>query len=120
MTAPTSPPVDLAVLPELTGCDDADLLAELFDEFLVTADEAARLIDATVKAADLSGLKNAAHRVKSSARYVGAHHLGQISEALEHAAGERRIPEIVPLVQGWHQEWERVERFLDDYLGPQS
>ncbi len=78
------PPFDPLALQELIG-DDAELITGLLDEFLdgVRANlDALRQLQADQ---DLTGIADIGHRLKSSARAVGAAELGMLYEQLEQA-----------------------------------
>lgn len=110
-----APPVDLRVLPELTGCDE-DMVGEFLQDFLEVADTAVSDMAAALQASDLARLREAAHRVKSSARYVGAVELGRLSEAIEYAARDGQGPQATQLLSAWQSEFLRVDDFIAGVL----
>lgn len=115
MTDPAHPPVDFTVLPGLTGCDDA-MLEEFLEDFLLIAadaDEALRHADA---AGDLLALRHAAHRIKSSSRYIGAERLGDLADELELAAEREESARCTALLPKWRVEWQAVDAFINAYL----
>jgi HPt (histidine-containing phosphotransfer) domain-containing protein len=71
--------------------DDRDGIEALLNKFRDTAIESEQAIDAAWRAADLSGLAAAAHRLKGAAQAVGAAPLGAAAGRLEQAgkAGDR-------------------------------
>lgn len=91
--APGGPDFDAAALRELVG-DEPALLVEIVEYFgTVAADMRAELL-AAAAAADGTAAVELAHRLKSSARSVGAHPLGALCEALE-AGGGHQPPAVL-------------------------
>jgi HPt (histidine-containing phosphotransfer) domain-containing protein len=110
-----SPPVDLTVLPELTGCE-IEMLGEFLQDFQAIATEAAGELRQALAAGQAASLCHTAHKLKSSARYIGALALGECSQALEHCAEAGDLPGCGPQVQRWLDEWARVDAFLTRHL----
>ena len=109
-------PVDLTMLPELTGCDDA-MRDEFLGDFLpVLRHERADMAQAFV-ACDPAAIEVVAHRLKSAARYVGALALGDLCDALEQASQLGQLAACLAQRPAWSAEAERVEAFLIDHLG---
>ncbi|MEK8048687.1 Hpt domain-containing protein [Ideonella sp. DXS22W] len=115
-TSPSEPPIDLQVLPDLTGCDDA-MRDEFLADFRVTASESRDMLRQAMDAGDAAALASAAHRIKSSARYMGAMPLGQMSERLEQAGERADLDGARALLAQWHSEWQRVDGFIAGHLG---
>lgn len=115
-TPPNEPPIDLQVLPDLTGCDDA-MRDEFLADFRGTAGEAEAALLLALQQGDIAALASAAHRVKSSARYMGAMPLGQLSEQLEQASDRADLDAVVTLLPQWQREWQRVDGFIAEHLG---
>jgi signal transduction histidine kinase/HPt (histidine-containing phosphotransfer) domain-containing protein/putative methionine-R-sulfoxide reductase with GAF domain len=88
--AGTGAAIDRSVLAAWLG-DDRDGIEALLNKFRDTAIESEQAIDAAWRAADLSGLAAAAHRLKGAAQAVGAAPLGAAAGRLEQAgkAGDR-------------------------------
>ncbi|NHN39181.1 PAS domain S-box protein [Pseudomaricurvus alcaniphilus] len=78
--------LDVQVLKDLVG-DNPSLNREFLTEFSRAAQEAAKKLRVSVAEGDFSAVVNTTHRLKSSARSVGALALAQCSESLEQAAG---------------------------------
>ncbi len=78
-------PVDVRVLEALVGKDAA---GGLLQNFRSSAARIAAGINADFAAGNLSGVGSAAHKLKSSARSVGALRLGEVCEQLERAVKE--------------------------------
>lgn len=108
-------PVDLSVLPELTGCEP-EMVGEFLQVFHEAAVSAAEELRAHLAQADAAGLMHAAHKIKSSARFAGAAVLGDISQQLEDASEAGDLTAAPALVAAWFAEWEKVDRFIGDHL----
>ena len=77
-------PIDATVLPSLIGCDPATL-REFLTGFAASARRAERDLTAAIAAGQRATAKAVAHRLKSSARAVGAVALGELCARLEAA-----------------------------------
>lgn len=77
--------LDTEVLAKLVG-DDPGLIADFLVDFLVAAEKAAQDIGTFVAAADWQAVAAEAHKLKSSARAVGALTLGELCAKLEIAS----------------------------------
>ena len=107
----TTEAVDLAVLPELTGCDDA-VRDEFLRDFLpVLRSEVQAMADA-LSPPDCAAVEAVAHRLKSAARYVGAIGLGDLSERVELVSQGGDVVACQALHGPWLAECQRVEHFL--------
>jgi CheY-like chemotaxis protein/HPt (histidine-containing phosphotransfer) domain-containing protein len=112
--AAISTPVDVNVLKVLVGEDDATIRDFLHD-FRISAAKIAvdlRTACATEQATDVSDL---AHKLKSSARSVGALVLGELCAEMEKSgkAGDNKA--LALLLPKFDQELAHVERFLEGY-----
>lgn len=76
--------LDLTVLTDFLGGDE-DCLNELLTDFLQSAKDVARELHLAGKSNDMPKMAAAAHRLKSSARTVGALSLGDVCADLENA-----------------------------------
>jgi signal transduction histidine kinase/ActR/RegA family two-component response regulator/HPt (histidine-containing phosphotransfer) domain-containing protein len=85
-----APGVDLGVLRELVGADDA-LLRDFLASYREAAREAAAALRGAVAQGDAAGASAIAHRLKSSSRSVGARGLGELCDDIEHAGREARV-----------------------------
>ena len=110
-----APPVDLAILCELTGFEGA-MADEFLGDFQTLGAAAADELQRAAAQQALAALEAVAHRVKSSARYAGAERLGDLSETLELAANAGHRDEALAAVPPWMAEWARVAGFIARHL----
>jgi PAS domain S-box-containing protein len=96
-----APVVDLAVLTDLIGDDEA-VIADVLRAFRDSATTSSTELAGAFACGDLRGMADAAHRLKSGAFSIGAQQLGQHCADLEEAAEARdqaAVAELVPLVE---------------------
>ena len=77
-------PLNIHVLEELVG-DDPVMIKEMLLEFRVSAEKIASELHAAYQAGQLTTVGSLAHKLKSSARSVGALALGELCAQMEHA-----------------------------------
>ncbi len=109
--------LDLGVLKALVG-DDPQVLAEILQEFrLNAAQDAAALRQAcTDAAARLASAR--AHKLKSSARSIGAMRLGTVCEQIELVDHEAAADVLTSWLQRFEDEMARVDTALRRVLAP--
>lgn len=95
---------DRGKLAELFG-NDPETLAEVEREFLDTARDAEREIEATD---DLAAIARAAHRLKGASGMIGAATLHRIAEAVEHAAKAQDLATVRRMHRIFRDEVQRV------------
>ncbi len=107
------PPVDLDVLAELIG-DDPQVMREVLEAFRANTARSA-LEFAHAQADGLrQALADAAHKLKSAARAIGAARLGQICADIEEAAVRTSHDSALsPLMMAFDSELDAVHHFLD-------
>ncbi|MEO5732121.1 MAG: response regulator, partial [Rubrivivax sp.] len=107
------PPVDLEVLAELIG-DDPQVMREVLEAFRAnTARSALEFADAQADGSR-QALADAAHKLKSAARAIGAARLGQICADIEEAAVRTSHDSALsPLMMAFDSELDAVHHFLD-------
>jgi HPt (histidine-containing phosphotransfer) domain-containing protein len=110
--AEPAPPVDLRVLEALVGSEPA-VIAELVADFRVTAAEAARQMNSARASRDHAAVGEIAHRLRSSARSMGALTLGEACARMELASkgGESDLFSGA-LWNRFHEEIGAVDDFL--------
>lgn len=78
------PDIDIQVLRDLIG-DDTDTLNVLLADFRVSLGKSAEALHVAIAAADHEQIRRIAHKLKSSARSIGAMELGEICAELENS-----------------------------------
>ncbi|MDO8312453.1 MAG: Hpt domain-containing protein, partial [Sideroxyarcus sp.] len=107
-------PVDVNVLKALVG-DDEEIIRDFLHDFRLSAAKIAaelRTACAAGQAVDAGAL---AHKLKSSARSVGALALGELCAAMEHAGKAGDTATLAVLLPKFEQELASVEHFLEGY-----
>jgi two-component system sensor histidine kinase/response regulator len=99
--------IDWQVLSGYIGTDDAALLTEFFTEFLHHSTSTLAQIAQAVKAKDATLAGDLAHRMKSSARMVGANMFADTCVRLERAGLESQWSNIK------HEQALLQENFID-------
>ncbi|MTJ81093.1 MAG: response regulator [Telmatospirillum sp.] len=108
-------PVDLSILTELVG-DDPAVIRELLTDFLHTTAETAELIRTAAGTGQTGQAGTAAHKLKSSARSIGAQCLGDLCGRIERAAGAGSGDTLVALMAPFQAELTTVTSHLDRHL----
>jgi CheY-like chemotaxis protein/HPt (histidine-containing phosphotransfer) domain-containing protein len=104
-------PVDVNVLKKLVG-DDEEIIRDFLHDFRLSAARIAadlRTACASGKAAEAGAL---AHKLKSSARSVGALALGELCAEMEKSGKAGDTATLAALLPGFEQELAKVEDFL--------
>ena len=112
---PARAAIDLAVLRGFVG-DDAATIAVLLRHFDTELHDIARAIDQSCEATDWHGVGALAHKLKSSARTVGALDLGDRCAELEAAARADDAGAARVAYAGFRQERVRVAGALEKTL----
>jgi len=104
-------PMDMRVLAELVG-DEAAVIDEFVREFRVSLREGAAHIRAAALAGQTIAMAQAAHKLKSSARAMGALGLGSLCEQIEQEAGAGHTSEVAVLLTAFDAEVAMVVQYL--------
>lgn len=107
--------VDINVLKSLVG-DDQTLIEEFLRDFLHSARAIAKNIQDAVRDGKLDEAKFAAHKLKSSARSVGALTLGEWCARMEESAKQHDMPELAGSLPSFKQKLAEVEIFIEKIL----
>lgn len=108
----TVDPVNLKVLIDLVG-NDPLVIGEVLRAFRISAAKSRGDMEQAASIGELHAVSDAAHRLKSGARSIGAPRLGEICEEIE-AVGERRdIPRLSVLMPLFQIELSAVLRSLE-------
>jgi HPt (histidine-containing phosphotransfer) domain-containing protein len=98
-------------LGNILGTKDPKVLAEYYTSFLETNTSTVVQIQAAFNANDLSEVSSLAHKLKSSARTIGANRLGDCCQALEEAGKEdnttsiRQQMKLLPVLFNGVKKW---------------
>ncbi len=104
-------PVNVDVLRDLVG-DDSEILGEFLDNFRHSAASISSELQAAWRSREFGDVKAAAHKLKSSARTVGAMQLGERCEQIEAAVSAGRFEDIEALVGLFDQAIIEVDHYL--------
>lgn len=107
-------PVDVNVLKELVGDDEATVRDFLHD-FRISAAKIAVELRAACAAENAEEAGALAHKLKSSARSVGALALGELCAEMEATGKPGNGAAVTALLPGFEQELAKVAHFLDGY-----
>ena len=113
--ATASVPVDVNVLKDMIGNDDEATIREFLHDFRLSAIGISNELSAACKDGQITTVVALAHKLKSSARLVGALALGELCVEMERAgkAGDGELLSI--LLPKFEQELARVESYLARY-----
>ncbi|MEO8634762.1 MAG: response regulator [Gemmatimonadales bacterium] len=113
-----TPPVDLAVLEGfrlLQEPDAPDVIIEFIDLFLGDLPDRRAAITRASDAGEAEALRNAAHALKGSSAYVGAHTLSAYCKAIEAGARSGEMTTSVRDATLMEQEATAVQEYLQEY-----
>jgi HPt (histidine-containing phosphotransfer) domain-containing protein len=105
-------PVNVHVLEELVG-DDAEMIREMLLDFRASAEKIAAELHAAYQAGQLAAAGALAHKLKSSARSVGALALGELCAAVEQAGKKSDAAELALLLPQFDVQLTAVKAYLD-------
>ncbi len=107
--------VNLDVLEELVG-NDPVVICDLLQGFHDSAGRAVELLKAACSVGDMAATVEQAHRLKSSARTVGALGLGGLCEQIEIAGKAGAVDVLARLLPAFDRESDAVKAFLVNFL----
>jgi CheY-like chemotaxis protein/HPt (histidine-containing phosphotransfer) domain-containing protein len=108
---PASLPLDVRVLESLIG-NDVDTVNQFVADFQSSAAQMTAELLGAYAAGQASHVAAQAHKLKSSARAVGALQLGELCAALERAGKTQDLPALAALMPAFEQEAVRVSLFI--------
>jgi CheY-like chemotaxis protein/HPt (histidine-containing phosphotransfer) domain-containing protein len=106
--------VDVNVLKALIGNDDA-MVREFLHDFRISAAKTALELRSACSAGKVATAGELAHKLKSSARSVGALALGDLCAAIEVAGKDDNADELATLIPKFEQGMASVENCLATY-----
>lgn len=107
-----SVPIDITVLERLVGNDPA-VIKECLQSFRKTATKTSGELKAAYSAGQTAQVGEAAHKLKSSARSVGAVFLGELCASMEDACSTKKTAQLDSFIHRFETEIAA----LDEYLG---
>jgi len=107
-------PVDVKVLKALIG-DDETIIREFLHDFRLSATKIAEELRTACAAGQTADAGALAHKLKSSARSVGALALGILCAEMEKTGKDGNAEELTVLLPKFEQELASVESYLDEY-----
>lgn len=109
-----SSPVDLSVLADLLG-DDPQVMRDVLASFRMSTKDSALAMTKARASGVVQGMSDVAHKLKSTARAIGAAHLGQICADIEEAARTPHSAWLDPLVADFEVELRAVHAILEKH-----
>lgn len=107
--------VDLRVLQALVG-NDPELIQDFVQDFRASAGRLAAELAVACRAPQPAEAADIAHKLKSSARSMGALRLGELCESIESAGDAADTQGLLGLVQSFESEMAAVQEALDPSL----
>jgi PAS domain S-box-containing protein len=111
--------IDPHVLGELLGTQEKEILSEYYEDFLNTSTPTVEQIQNAIEENNLTELAGQAHKLKSSARTVGANELadcclelemaGKEGDALAAAQQRERLTDLYSRISQWIESYCRVD-----------
>jgi CheY-like chemotaxis protein/HPt (histidine-containing phosphotransfer) domain-containing protein len=108
--------LDLNVLRQLVGDDDATV-HELLSDFLVSAQDQARALRNAFHAGDLRHVASIAHKLKSGSRSVGALALGDLCADLERQPSATDAQTVLPKLALFDSTFSAVVAQIESHFG---
>lgn len=108
--------VDPRALCLAIGVDDPDMLSAFYSDFVATSTRIAADIRGASASGDLAALGEHAHKLKSSARTVGANALADCCAVLEQACKHRRGEDVAAAMSGFDPLYEAVTEWVARYV----
>jgi len=107
--------LDVSVLEALVG-DDPEIIREFLEEFRKTSLQTAAELQTACQLGLASEAGALGHKLKSSARAIGAIPLGDLCAELEHAGNQNRVGQLATLLLSFDLELSAVKQALDALL----
>jgi PAS domain S-box-containing protein len=113
--------VDVRVLQQLVG-DDPEVVADFLNEFVQGAARLMRSLHAIAPGDGWREARGIAHRLKSSARSVGAEHMGALCERIEEMAEREDASQaqMMAVLAELEEEWMHVGKEIAFHVGPEA
>lgn len=105
-------PVNVHVLEELIG-NDPETIKEMLLDFRISAEKIAMELRVAYQAGQFAVVGSLAHKLKSSARSVGAHALGELCAEMEQAGKKNDAEALALLLSPFDAQLISVKTYLD-------
>ncbi len=99
----------------LNNCGDFGLLKQMFCQFHDTIDQKAEELQSYLNENNIQDYKIKVHALKSTSRLIGAVHLSEKAELLEHAAESGKIDFIKENTPELLSQYQKFKEILRDY-----
>jgi PAS domain S-box-containing protein len=109
--------IDLQVLAKLVG-NSPEKIGKFAVKFLESAKRGMQDLELVRKNQDLTGLAALGHKLKSSARTVGANKFADLCQELEKLKESGTLAEAETILVQLQPELDQIEREITDYLNP--
>ncbi|MFZ6819503.1 EAL domain-containing protein [Undibacterium sp. Ji22W] len=109
--------IDLNVLANLVG-NSPEKIGKFAKKFVDSAKSGLVEIRDARHARDLTGLSGLGHRLKSSARTVGAMQFGELCHELESLKEQGTLEQADPIIEQLHTIFQQIATEVDAYLHP--
>ena len=106
--------IDIGILQALVGDDEA-VVAKILQDFRASAARISAELYAAYKALQYDLASEAAHKLKSSAKNVGALRLGDLCEKIENAGNNGETETLNALLSEFNMEMAAVENYLAEW-----
>jgi len=114
-----SVPVNVHILEELIG-NDAATIKEMLQDFRISAEKITSELQAAYRAKQFALVGSIAHKLKSSARSVGALALGELCAKIEQAGKQNNEEALLALLPRFDTEIITVNAYLDTLYGKED
>ncbi|WP_395007353.1 EAL domain-containing protein, partial [Undibacterium sp.] len=111
--------IDLSVLAKLVG-NSPEKIGKFANKFVNSARSTLVEIEDAQRGCDLPALCALGHRLKSSARTVGALEFGELCHQLEMLKENGSLSDATPLIAQLHVLFKQIEREVELFLSPQE
>ena len=116
VSSPSSDVIDLNAISELYGSDDPEMISAALGDFVEIATTDAEAFFAAVRSTDRQAIRDLGHKLKSTAKSVGAFALAAACEEAEARAFSATDPDSMKVFETVEPEFRRAYRFAQDYL----
>jgi HPt (histidine-containing phosphotransfer) domain-containing protein len=100
-------------LRELGVLDDAEFIAQVFEDYTETCEAALAELQGAVHRSEGEACRDLAHRIKGASVNLGAEKMGNLATALEEAGRSGNFGQAPGMLKELATEFERVRRDLE-------